>query len=485
MQHKYLLKCIPLKVFLWATCIPFFAAAQNRLPQQQISLNDLSAFKSPTANWSIAGSVITDLSKANTITKKEGTGILVNIPGKEKNEDIFTNMEHGDIDLSVDFMMPKESNSGIYLQGRYEIQLLDSWGKQALTSGDLGAIYERWDESRPAGQFGYDGVAPRINVSRAPGLWQNIRILFQAPKFDASGKKTANARVVRIILNGVTIIENAVLQAPTRGSAFANEAATGPLRIQGDHGAVAFRNIRYGTRVGTTQVDGSRNVWDSNEKPVNIAVSAEPVIFRSFVDIPGKRITHSASVGLLHNISFGYDLSNGAIYQVWKGAFLDASPMWLSRGDGNSRALGSVISLDDKPALALIHNDTQAWPDTLEKGLFRAKGYELDEAGLPTFKYIFDGISINDKTISDDGKMLTRKVWVDGPAPQDLFTRVADASDITDLGNGLYSINNFTYYVQLDKGAKPVIRSSAKGKELLLPIKNTDKGTAVQYSLIW
>ncbi|MES2428327.1 MAG: DUF1080 domain-containing protein [Bacteroidota bacterium] len=485
MQHKYLLKCIPLKVFLWATCIPFFAAAQNRLPQQQISLNDLSAFKSPTANWSIAGSVITDLSKNNTITKKEGTGILVNIPGKEKNEDIFTNMEHGDIDLSVDFMMPKESNSGIYLQGRYEIQLLDSWGKQALTSGDLGAIYERWDDARPAGQQGYDGVAPRINVSRAPGLWQNIRILFQAPKFDASGKKTANARVVRIILNGVTIIENAELQAPTRGSAFANEAATGPLRIQGDHGAVAFRNIRYGTRVGATQVDGSRNVWDSNEKPVDITVNAEPVVFRSFVDIPGKRITHSASVGLLHNISFGYDLSNGAIYQVWKGAFLDASPMWLSRGDGNSRALGSVISLDDKPALALIHNDTQAWPDTLEKGLFRAKGYELDEAGLPTFKYIFDGISINDKTTSDDGKMLTRKVWVDGPAPQDLFTRVADASDITDLGNGLYSINNFTYYVQLDKGAKPVIRSSAKGKELLLPIKNTDKGTAVQYSLIW
>jgi hypothetical protein len=159
--------------------------------------------------------------------------------------------------------------------------------------------------------------------------------------------------------------------------------------------------------------------------------------------------------------------------------------MWLSRGDGNSRAIGSVIALNDKPCLALIHTDTQAWPDTLEKGVFQAKGYELDEAGLPTFKYIFDGIAINDKTTSDDGKMLTRKVWVNGPAPQDLFTRVADASDITDLGNGLYSINNFTYYVQLDKNVKPVIRSSAKGKELLLPLKNTDKGTFVQYSLIW
>ncbi|WP_214070714.1 DUF1080 domain-containing protein [Mucilaginibacter sp. dw_454] len=486
MQHNYLLKRVPLKVFLWALCIPFFASAQDRGLQQQISLNDLSAFKNPSANWSIAGSAMADFNKQEIMTKKDGQGVLVSIPGKGKNEDIFTNMEHGDIDLSVDFIMPKGSNSGIYLQGRYEIQLLDSWGKQALTSGDLGAVYERWDETRPAGQFGYDGVAPRINVSRAPGLWQNIRIQFQAPKFDGSGKKIANARVVRIILNGVVIIENAELQAPTRGSAFANEAATGPLRLQGDHGPVAFRNFRYSNHVSTMSVDGSRQVWDANDKPVSVDVKGEPVVFRSFVDIPGKRVTHSASVGLLNNISYGFDLELGTIYQIWKGGFLDASPMWLSRGDGNARAIGSVINLSDKPALALIHEDNQAWPDTLEKGIFRQKGYELDEAGVPTFTYIFDGIKINDKTTSDDGKMLTRKISVDGlAAPKDLFTRVADAKDITDLGNGLYSVDDFTYYVQLDKGVKPVIRNSAKGKEMLLPIKNTDKGSSTQYSLIW
>jgi hypothetical protein len=484
MKNKYLLKCIPVQLLLLATCMPFFAVAQNR-SAAQVPLNDLSAFKNPSANWSIAGSVTADFIKPNTITKKDGTGILVSIPGKGKNEDLFTNVEHGDLDLSVDFMMPKESNSGIYLQGRYEIQLLDSWGKEKLTSGDLGAIYERWDETRPAGQFGYDGVAPRINVSRAPGLWQNIHILFQAPKFDASGKKIANARIVRIVLNGVTIIENAELQAPTRGSAFTNEAAMGPLRLQGDHGAVAFKNVRYNTRVSTTQVDGTRNDWDDSNKPVTVDVKGEPVVFRSFVDMPGKKVTHSVSVGLLHNISFGYDLSNGAVYQVWKGGFLDASPMWLSRGNATARPIGSVVVIGDAPALALIHSDDQAWPDSLEKGIYRPKGYELDEAGLPTFKYIFDDISINDKSISDDGKILIRKISVDGPAPKDLFTRVATGSDIVDIGNGMYSVNNATYYVQLDKGTKPVIRNSAKGKEMLLPIKNTDKGTSVQYSLIW
>jgi len=485
MQHNYLLMRAPIKAFLLAMCVPFFASAQNRMQQQQIPLNDLSAFKNPTPNWSIAGSVMADFNKPDVMTKKDGQGILVNIHGKGKNEDIFTNMEHGDIDLSVDVMMPKGSNSGIYLQGRYEIQLLDSWGKQALTSGDMGAIYERWDESRPAGRFGFDGVAPRINVSRAPGLWQNIRIQFQAPKFDASGKKIANARVVRIVLNGVTVIENAVLQAPTRGSAFANEAAMGPLRLQGDHGPVAFKNFRYSTHVNANVFDGGPQSRADSHDPVYVNVNGEPVVFRSFMDIPGRRVTHSASVGLLNNISFGFDLQRGTVYQIWKGGFLDASPMWLSRGDGNSRPIGSVVNLDDKPSLALIHQDNQAWPDSLDAGVLRQKGYELDEAGVPTFKYIFDGISINDKTVSEDGKMLTRKISVDGNAPKDLFARVADGSDIVDLGNGLYAVNNFTYYVQLDKGEKPVIRASAKGKEMLLPVKNTDKGTSAQYSLIW
>ncbi len=487
MQNNYLLKRIPQKMLFWAACMPFFATAQNRQqPQQTIALNDLSAFKSPSANWSVAGTAAADFTKHNTLTKTDGAGILVSIPGKGENKDIFTVIEHGDIDLSVDFMMPKESNSGIYLQGRYEIQLLDSWGKAALTSGDLGGIYERWDDNRPAGQQGYDGVAPRINVSRAPGLWQNIRIQFQAPKFDAAGKKTANARIVRITLNGVPIIENAEMEAPTRGSAFANEGPTGPLRIQGDHGAIAIKNIRYGTRVNSTQADGTRNVWDSNEKPVNVEVQGQPVVFRSFVDIPGKRVTHAANVGLLKNISYGYDLSNGTIFQVWKGNFVDASPMWLSRGDGNSRANGSVVALDDKPALAYVRAETDAWPDTLAKLVYKPKGYELDGDGIPTFKYEYDGVKINDRSSSDDGKNLVRKISVDGPAaPKDLYARVGEGSDIADLGNGMYAINNFTYYVQLDKGVKPLIRTTAKGKEMLLPLKNTDKGTFVQYSLIW
>ncbi|GAA4922986.1 DUF1080 domain-containing protein [Mucilaginibacter defluvii] len=481
MRKNLLLKTTSL-LFLSAAAIPFTGYAQNT----QIPLSDLSAFKKPSANWSVAGSVKSDFNKEESLEKKDGQGILVTIPGKGKNEDLFTNFEHGDIDLSADFLMPKGSNSGIYLQGRYEIQLSDAWGKDKLTYQDLGAVYPRWDESRPQGQFAYEGVVPRINVSRAPGLWQNIRIVFQAPKFDASGKKTSNARIVKIVLNGVNIIENAELQAPTRGSAFPNEAATGPIRLQGDHGAVAFKNIKYSTSVDTKETDGSKRTF--SEKQVFVTVTDEPVLLRSFVDINDKkRVTHAVNAGYPGNISYSYDLGTGALFQVWKGGFVDGTPMWLFRGDGNTTVIGSKVPLTDAPAIAVLGSETTVWPDSLlADQAFRSRGYELDDKGYPTFKYEVSQLKVDDKLTSEDGgRSLTRVVTVNGPVKDKLYLRAASGSDIVEAGNGMYAVNNYEYYVQFDKGAKPVLRNAGNGQELLIPVKDADKGASVKYSIIW
>jgi len=464
--------------------IPLGSRAQNAA-YTQVPLMDLSAFKTPPANWSIAGSVKGNVDKP--FEKQTGQGILVNEPNQKKNEDIFTNLEHGDINLDVDFMMPPGSNSGIYLQGRYEIQLLDSWAKDTLTSQDLGSVYERWDETRPNGDFGYQGIAPRVNVSRAPGLWQNIKISFLAPKFDASGKKIANARVIYIILNGVPIIENVELTGPTRGSAFPTEAAMGPLRLQGDHGAVAFRSIKYNTTVNPSIHDPNWPARVSNvEAPVSVEVKNEPIIQRSFVNIGSKMVTHAANVGYPHHLNFAYDLENGTVFQIWRGGFIDATPMWWFRGDGTSKALGSVIPLNDKPQLAVLISGDAAWPDSLSID-YKPKGYELDKQGYPTFKYIAAGLTVDDKVSpSSDGKVLTRRVTFNGTAQGNLYYRVAAAKSIDAMGNGMYSINNYEYYLQLPKGdVKPVLRTTAAGQELLLPVKDTDKGATLEYSMIW
>ncbi len=245
--------------FRWLTVISYAIGAQLVMaqpaptPGTPLPLNDLSAFSSPTPNWRITGDVRADLNKVNTLITDKGAGILVNIPLAKapvdpKNPyryDLFTNWQHGDVDLELDYMIAPESNSGVYLQGRYEVQLRDSWTVRTPNVHDNGAVYERWDEKRPDGQQGYEGHAARQNASRAPGLWQHLKISFQAPRINANGQKTENARVLRIELNGVMIQEDVELTGPTRGSSFADEKALGPLRIQGDHGAVAIRNIRY------------------------------------------------------------------------------------------------------------------------------------------------------------------------------------------------------------------------------------------------
>ena len=99
-----------------------------------------------------------------------------------------------------------------------------------LKFGDVGGIY--------------DTAAPKTNASKAPGEWQSFDIVFQAPRFDSAGKKTANARFLKVVLNGKVIQENAEVKGPTAASLGGAEKPEGPLMLQGDHGPVAFRNIK-------------------------------------------------------------------------------------------------------------------------------------------------------------------------------------------------------------------------------------------------
>lgn len=235
--------------FLLMLGVSLCADAQERSYQvTPLPLNDLQAFKSPAANWKIVGGILCSPAD-ETLKASKGTGVLFNDFTKafqyKREADLTTVMAHGDIFLSLDFLLPKGSNSGIYFQSRYELQLADSWRAAIAKSSDCGGIYERWNESKPEGQRGYDGHAPRTNATLAPGLWQHLEVEFQAARFDHAGKCIQPARFVRVVLNGVVIHENVILSGPTRGALFPEDKNDRPLLIQGDHGPVAFRNIEY------------------------------------------------------------------------------------------------------------------------------------------------------------------------------------------------------------------------------------------------
>ena len=126
------------------------------LPFTSINLIDMKAFKPTTKNWNIVGDVLADRTKKQTFSSSEGTGILLNTPQKETKDHLFTNFNHGDIELEFDVMMPVKSNSGIYFQGRYEIQLFDSWGIKTPKHSDIGGIYQRWNDNAEKGKEGYE-----------------------------------------------------------------------------------------------------------------------------------------------------------------------------------------------------------------------------------------------------------------------------------------------------------------------------------------
>jgi len=203
-----------------------------------ISLNSFNAWREPTADWKIVSDTFLDPNDEKRLAWKPGTGVAVNGP-KGITRHLFTKMEHGDIEAHIEFMVPKGSNSGVYFQGRYEIQVLDSWGVKKPKFSDCGGIYQRWDKGR-----GYEGRPPRVNASRKPGEWQSFDVIFRAPRFDAKGNKIANAMFVKVVHNGIVVHENEEVTGPTRAAAFNDEQPIGPLMFQGDHGPVAYRNIR-------------------------------------------------------------------------------------------------------------------------------------------------------------------------------------------------------------------------------------------------
>ena len=214
-------------------------------PPGSVSLfngRDLTGWRKPTGEWLAVKAVSLDAADAKKFAIEKGEGVLLN-GAKGQTVNLLSEPEHGDVEAHLEFVIPKGSNSGIYFQGRYEIQVYDSFGvaKDKYPGIECGGIYPRWTEKQ--GEF--EGHSPRVNASQAPGEWQSFDVIFRAPRFDAAGKKVRNAGFVKVTHNGKVIHENIELTGPTRAAVWENdEKALGPLMLQGDHGPVAYRNLQ-------------------------------------------------------------------------------------------------------------------------------------------------------------------------------------------------------------------------------------------------
>ncbi|WP_158848553.1 DUF1080 domain-containing protein [Algibacter sp. L1A34] len=209
----------------------------------QIKLKSLNDFEQPAGDWLQASQVKVDSINNKLFNYEPGIDCFVN-GAKGRTKYLVTKEAYRDIELHVEFILPKGSNSGIYFQNRYEIQLFDSWEAINLTFYDCGGIQQRWDNSKNEGEKGFDGYAPRLNACKAPGEWQELDVIFRAAKFNSEGEKIKNAKFDKIILNGIVIHENVELSGPTKGALSETEVASAPFRLQGGHGPVAFRNIK-------------------------------------------------------------------------------------------------------------------------------------------------------------------------------------------------------------------------------------------------
>ena len=110
-------------------------AQETTFPYTTIALQDLKDFQVTGSNWKIASDIFYDLNEGGKAKVTPGTGIIVNDPSGKSKDHLFTRMQHGDIDLELEFMLDKGSNAGVYLQGRYEIQMFDSWVIRVVAGG--------------------------------------------------------------------------------------------------------------------------------------------------------------------------------------------------------------------------------------------------------------------------------------------------------------------------------------------------------------
>ena len=177
-----------------------------------VDLSTLEAWKAPQDGWSAVGEIRVDPKDPRKLAGDPGSGLITNgLNGKARN--LVSKATFGDVEVHAEFFVPKGSNSGVKFQAVYEVQIFDSYGVKKPKGSDSGGVYPR-SEEKPKYHHIDDGHAPLVNAAKPPGEWQVLDMTFRAPRFDAAGKKVADARITAR-LNGQVVQDDLKVETPT------------------------------------------------------------------------------------------------------------------------------------------------------------------------------------------------------------------------------------------------------------------------------
>ncbi len=175
----------------------------------------------------------TDLKTAPTwVQQEDGSWEVLggNIVSKETYKDAHIHVEFW-LPLMADCQGQARANSGVYIQGCYEIQVLDSYGVEKPSCSDCSGLYSIKE--------------PDVNANKKPEEWQTYDIYFRAARFDENGKKIEDARLT-LLFNGICVHNNIILPHHTPGGMTDYEVAEGPLMLQDHCGdKVRYRNVWF------------------------------------------------------------------------------------------------------------------------------------------------------------------------------------------------------------------------------------------------
>ena len=211
---------------------------------------------------------------------------------------------------------------------------------------------------------------------------------------------------------------------------------------------------------------------------IGVTPELRPEMVRSFILLPGEKYkrTHCLSVGSPTGWSYTMDLNRGALLQAWRGQFANVTEMWYERGEPQLlEPAGLKVPVSGKSSIAVLENEKSVWPDSANVNY---QGYSLDPQGFPSIRYAVASATVSDH-ITSSTDAINRTIEVKGNPSGSLYSLLASGKNIQLVEKGLYQVDD-RYYIQIDKKAKVVLRTSGDNQELLLPVSGS-----ASYSMFW